>query len=50
MINYMMKKDRSCKEDIDSLKNLFTEKKKDQICIKKIGMVTNIKIIHFSSV
>ena len=35
MINYMMKKDRSCKEDIDSLKNLFTEKKKRSNLHKK---------------
>ena len=28
MINYMMKKDRLCKDNIESLKNLFTEKKK----------------------
>ena len=27
MLNYVMKKDRSCKDDIDSLKNLFTENK-----------------------
>ena len=49
MINYVMKKDRSCKDDIDSLKNLFTEKKKPNFR-KKIGMVTNIKVIQFSSV
>ena len=27
MINYMMKKDRLSKDNIESLKNLFTEKK-----------------------